>query len=147
IHEVAASNGATELDCDQYKGTSLNLPNGDFAYFPCPIQGRASLSSLEPENLPNGISPHSGFTTAVTQGGNAKTVLSKYMTISFEIPAGADVSSLAIMYWDGSAWVELSNNLDLGGGKLVGLGGFLNPDGTHFQATVNFTGGFILVSK
>jgi len=33
------------------------------------------------------------------------------------------------------------------GGKTVGLGGFVNEDGTHFLARVNFTGDFLEVSK
>jgi len=147
INQVSASAGATNLDCDQYKGTQLNLPNGDFAYFPCPIQDSASLTALEPANTSDEYSPQSGLTAGVTKDGNAQEKLSKYITVSFVIPDGADVSSLAILYWNGSAWVEFSNDLDLGGGKMVGLGGFVNAEGTHFQARVNFTGDFVLVSK
>ena len=125
----------------------LTLPNGNFVYLPCPISGRASLSALEPENTPEGFTLHSGFSTGVTKNGATQETLSKYTTISFKIPDGVDASSLSILYWDGIEWVELIGGLDLGGGKKVNLGGFTNEESTHFQAIVNFSGDFVLVSQ
>lgn len=146
INEVSASGGVVELNCVEYKGTHLNLSNGNFVYLPCPLQGSVSLSSFQPENLPDGFIPHSGFTAGVTENGEERDMLDTYITLSFEIPAGVDVTSLSILYFDGSEWVELSNDLDLGNGKQVGLGGYISVDGLYFQATVNFIGDFVLVS-
>jgi hypothetical protein len=147
IREVSAAGGPVELDCLAFKGTQLNLTNVDFVYFPCPISGNASLSTLEPENLPEGFTLHSGISTGVTKNGVAQETLSKYTTISFELPDGVDVSSLVILFFDSSEWIKLTDGLDLGGGKKVGFGGFVSPEGTYFQATVNFTGDFVLVSQ
>ena len=133
INQVSASSGTVELNCSEYKGTQLSLPDGSFVYFPCPISDSASLSALAPENLPEGATSLSGFTTTVTKNGTAVDSLPAYATLSFLLPEGVDPASLSILYWNGTEWVEQS--------------GFLSPDGLYYQATVNFSGDFVLVSK
>jgi hypothetical protein len=134
INQVSATGGAVELSCELYSGTQLSLPSGDSVYFPCPIKGTATLAGIEETqaDLPDGSTFQSGFTIEVTENGKSTDKLSAFATISFAIPAGVDVSSLAILYWNGSEWVEQV--------------GFVSADGLYFQTTVNFTGTFVLVS-
>lgn len=137
IHEINTTGGASELDCDLYRGTKLILPNGDFAYFPCPIQDTASIYRLEnnvlPADLPSGTSYLSGFTTEVITDGISDSLPGIIMTISFSIPDDANLSSLTILYWDGVAWVEQT--------------GFVSEDGLSFHSFIDFTGSFVLVQK
>ena len=150
---VEAGVDAVELNCDLYSGTRLVLPSGDSATFPCPIRETAQLTGNTggekdlPGDLPEGTTFQSAFTIAVNEDDGTRENLSTYTTLSFVIPEGVDVDSLAILYWDGEAWVELSDGLILEDGKVVGQAGFLSADGTSFQATVTFTGIFVLVSK
>ena len=133
VNQLSASVGTVELDCSLYRGTQLTLPNSNFVYFPCPISDSASLTTLEPENLPEGATSISGFSTAVTKNGVAVETLPTYVTLSFMFPEGVDPASLSILFWNGSEWIEQS--------------GFVSADGLSFQANVNFTGDFVLVSQ
>ncbi|MBU1660136.1 MAG: right-handed parallel beta-helix repeat-containing protein, partial [Chloroflexi bacterium] len=54
------------------------------------------------------------------------------ITLAFQIPAGMKDAELAVMFWNGSAWVEVS------GGSVVG---------DAFVITVNQPGVYVLVSK
>jgi hypothetical protein len=52
---------------------------------------------------------------------------------------------LAILSWDGSGWVELSDGLYFENGGVVLAGGFV--DNGFFQTMTNFIGTFVLVEK
>jgi hypothetical protein len=68
------------------------------------------------------------------------------MTLIFMIPDSMKGKELAVMYWSGKEWIELTGGLDLGNGRLVGGTG-ASGDGMSFQSTVNFIGLFVLVEK
>lgn len=72
--------------------------------------------------------------------------LSPFYTVFFALPESLDGGELAILYWDGMQWVELFSGGNLGNGRIVRDLGF-SKDGSHFQASVNFIGDFILVKK
>ncbi len=152
IHYVETTSGQTiELDCELFSGTMLILPDDNSAYFPCPLSDSASLMSNTqnelPGSLPNGTTFGSALTTSVTKNGESQNTVEDFITISFKIPEDAAVSGLTILYWDGTQWVELTDGLTLQDGRYVALGGFVSADGLSFNATVNFTGTFVLVQK
>jgi len=134
-----------------FRGTMLILPNSDSAYFPCPLSDSANLTSNTndelPAILPSGTKFGSGFTTAVNKDGENQNKVDEFIRISFKIPEGVSASDLAILYWDGAQWVELTDGLTLGDGRNVARGGFVSADGLYFEALVNFTGTFVLVKK
>jgi len=137
LNIVHVTNGQTvELDCEHFSGTKLILENGDGAILPCPIADAASLTDEGKDGLsgplPDGTVFQSGFTLVVSEKGETKSKLSKSATVSFVIPKGMDTSKLSILFWDDTKWVD--------------VGGFNTGDG-HFEASVNFTGTFVLVQK
>jgi hypothetical protein len=69
-----------------------------------------------------------------------------FLTIFFQVPEEMKGQDLAILFWDGTNWVELENGEHLGKGRIVsGLG--YAADGEQFQANLNFIGTFVLVKK
>lgn len=73
--------------------------------------------------------------------------ITPFMRLFFEIPAELKDSELAILYWDGTGWLEVTGPGHLGGGYLIREGGHVSADGSLFEATLNFTGTFVLVKK
>ena len=69
-----------------------------------------------------------------------------FMTLFFVIPESAKGKNLAIMYWDGTTWVELAGGTHLGNGRIIRTVG-PSADGLNFQASLNFIGDFVLVEK
>jgi hypothetical protein len=137
IHTINVTGGeGNGLDCTQYGGTQLILPDNDSALFPCPISDSASLGSLTndklPGTLPKGETFVSGFATSVIRNGASSSPVNGPITVSFSVPDNMKNDKLAILYWDGSKWVEVSAHM--------------TPDG-HFEATTDLTGTFVLVSK
>jgi len=137
LNEVQVTGGeGIELNCSSFRGTVLILPNGDSALFPCPLNDTASLSSLGadalPGDLPDGNTFGSAFTAGVEKDGSAVSTLDSSITLSFVIPDGMG-DSLAILFWDGSSWVEVAGGHSTGDGR--------------FEAGTNHTGTFVLVSK
>jgi hypothetical protein len=137
LNIVHVTNGqSVELDCEHFSGTKLVLENGDSVILPCPLSDSASLKDEAKDGLsaplPDGGVFQSAFTTAVSEKGENKSKLSTSAIISFVIPAGADASKLSILFWDGAKWIEV-------GASATGDG--------HFEASVNYTGTFVLVSK
>jgi len=138
LHTVNITGGEnTGLDCTQYSGTELILPNQDSAIFPCPLSDSASLASFTadklPGTLPDGNTFVSAFATGVLNNGSSQSPVNGLITVSFTIPDNMKDANLAILYWDGSQWVEVP-------------GGHVTADG-HFEALTNLTGTFVLVSK
>ena len=136
IQVVSVSQAAVQLSCELHAGTRLALPNGDFVYIPCPIGEMASLGALAEGNLPGALPEgsryHSGFTFALMAGEQSLEQVEGLMTLSFVIPDGTDPDDLAILFWDGSQWVDVSG---------------ASRTGNRFEAQVNFTGSFILVNQ
>jgi hypothetical protein len=153
VLEVEVGEDSVDLDCKAFSGTLLSLPNGDAALFPCPISDSATLNGdlANQGDLPGGLllgnTYQSAFTTEVTRNGEPVEKLPTFVTLAFAMPEGVDPADLSILFWDGSDWVELIDGLKLSEGKRVGQGGFVSTDGEFFQATVNFTGTFVLVSE
>ena len=152
IHYVETTGGQTvNLNCKLFSGTVLTLPNEDSAYFPCPLSGSASLVGNTNNELsgilPDGTKFGSGFTVTISKDGESQNIVDEFIRISFKIREGVAVSDLAILYWDGTLWIELTDGLTLGDGRKVALGGFVSMDGLYFEALVNFTGTFVLVQK
>jgi hypothetical protein len=137
LHIINVTGGeANGLDCTQYSGTELILPDHDSAIFPCPISDSASLGPLTsdalPGTLPGGDTYVSAFITGVTKNGSSSSPVNGPITVSFAIPDNMKNANLAILVWDGSKWVEVP--------------GHMTADG-HFEALTNLTGIFVLVSK
>jgi hypothetical protein len=136
-----------ELDCALFRGTVLILPNGDSLTFLCPTQGNASIGPLGsdalPGDLPDGTTFVSAINSLLTGGDNEP--LPGNVTISFLIPDDLQDADFAILYWDGSGWVDLQEaNFD--DGRSVFNGGSFSGDG-HFEAITNFSGLFVLVTR
>jgi hypothetical protein len=74
----------------------------------------------------------SGFTTSVIKNGASSSPVNGSIIVSFTVPDNMKNSTLSILYWDGSKWVEVS--------------GHMTADG-HFETTTDLTGTFVLVSK
>lgn len=131
-----ASGQSVELDCEVYNGTRLSLPNGSSLFLPCPITGSASLTENSTEDLPGmlpeGWTFQSGFTTLLKENGTDLDELNTQVTLSFPIPEGVDSSTLGILYWNGTQWLEM-DVLAAGDGQL--------------QSFVSHMGTFVLVSK
>jgi len=87
-----------------------------------------------PGELPSGATHLGSLDAQVTSGGTAQDTLppSGKITLKFPIPDGVDETSLAVLFWNGSAWVEVP------GGKVV--------DG-FFVVTVEEPGNYVLVSQ
>jgi len=111
---------------------------------PCPIDDLASIVDTHkiedlPKPLPEGNTFLSAFTTAVTKKGEKLgKLLDGYATISFVIPEGADVSKLAILFWDDTQWIEVKNTY-VRNDPVTGK--------TYFEAYVTDMGTFVLVQK
>jgi len=137
------SGQAVGLDCEHFGGTKLILENGNSTTLPCPIDDSASIidnKKIEdlPKPLPESVTFKSAFTTSVTQKGEKLGKLINSSIISFVIPEGADVSKLAILFWDGSEWTEVKNTY-VRNDPVTGE--------SYLEAFVNETGTFVLVQK
>jgi hypothetical protein len=143
---VNEGDGPVDLDCELYSGTMLILSNGDSVTFKCSIVGSATLNRLTgdglPGDLPEGVEFFSGMGAGHSPDGS-NTALDGLVVVSFVIPD--DSASFAILYWNGSEWVDLKD-ASFEDGREVVNGGVKTGDG-HFQAITNFSGTFVLVTK
>jgi hypothetical protein len=150
LHLVPVNDAGTpvELDCELFSGTVLILNNGDSITFKCPIPGSATLGSLTSDGLPGALPESMEYVSGMGAGqnpdGNDKA-LSGLVILSFIIPEGVDPAGFAILYWNGSEWVDLKD-AKFEDGREVTSGGFNNGNG-YFEAIVNFSGNFVLVTK
>jgi len=140
--------GSAEFNCELFSSTTLVLANGDSVTFKCPISGSGALSPLGsdalPGGLPEGVTYASGL-NAVPSPDGSDTALDGQVVISFIVPEGQESAELAILYWNGSEWVDLKD-ATFDDGREVVNGGGKTGDG-HFQAITNFSGTFVLVTK
>ena len=123
------------LDCTQYAGTEMVLPNGDHVLMPCPIGSApgttGSLNRVINDNLPGKLDGKYTFVSAFDTEINP-ALSGGMITVGFKIPAGKQSANFTILHWDGSKWVS--------------LGGLLNPPG-YFSVQTNLTGNFVLVTQ
>jgi hypothetical protein len=131
------SGQSVELDCVQYRGTLLVLPNNDRVLYPCSLKEQGKVESLGQDNLPGALPDGDTFASAFSahlfKGGDQQTKVDPFITIAFGIPEGADASDLAILFWDGEKWVEVKN-------------AHVGEDG-HFEAQVGVMGTYVLVTR
>jgi hypothetical protein len=119
------------LDCSSSSATVLTLANGDAVTISCPVTGTATLQGLTADDLPGNVPDGSTFASALSVQLSAGEVnLPGSLTVSFNV--SGKTGPFAMLHWDGTSWVEVP--------------GTLTEDG-HYEATVDFTGTFVLVSK
>lgn len=141
LRVVNVTSGSTvDLDCENYSGTKLILENGDNLVVPCPLNSSAGLTKQGrdglPSSLPDGAGFLSGFVTTVNDAGTTNGTLSQYILVSFVVPEDVDISTLVILYWDGSQWMEVDGTFTR------------TEDGlTYLEAYVNYTGTFVLAQR
>jgi hypothetical protein len=122
---------------------TLTLPNGDQATFSAGSGDTASLLGVEegdlPDALPDGSSFVSAMTTGLFTGTTPVTTLpsGESIILSFQIPEGMEGATFTLLAWDATA--------NDGLGDWVEVPATVTPDGT-VQATVNFTGTFVLTT-
>jgi len=104
---------------------------------------KVSVKSFEEVMRENILFP-SGMQADQSPDGS-DTALDGLVIVSFVVPADFNSASLAILYWNGSDWVDLKEAA-FDDGRVVFNGGYLTGNG-HFEALTNFSGTFALVSK
>lgn len=130
--------GGEQITCDgTATSTTVKLPNGDEVTLPCPINDFAVVAAIVESELPNPLGDGNRFLSALTanvmRGNQPVQNLEDPMTVSFVIPEGLKSDVLAILFWDGTQWVELD--------------GQLSEDGLHFEVLTELAGTFVLVGK
>ena len=136
------------LNCTQYSEVTLALASGDFMSYTCPATGNVNLGRVGidlaqlPASLPTGYRYISGITSM--QAG-LSFLSAGIVKVSFVIPADLLSANLTVLYWDGSAWVDLSS-ATFTDGRLVFNRGEKTTNG-QYQITTNFSGIFVLVQK
>ena len=160
-----------KLNCNSFVGTILVLENGDRVRIPCPIADASTLTRVSPQDLPgaipNGYGYLSGLNLEIALDGQVLDTLDTAITISFR--TDQNPSTLAILYWNGSNWDELSSFGNHGsiiygsgeilfwngtswtdivppGEKVIGNVGYMTSGG-YFETVLNFPGIFILTEK
>jgi hypothetical protein len=139
-----SSGQSVDLDCEHFSGTKLMLENDNSMTVPCPINDSASIVDTKkvedlPKPLPEGKTFLSAFTTSVSKKGEKLgKLLESFATISFVIPEGTDISKLAILFWDGSQWIDVKNTY-VRNDPITGK--------SYFEAYVTDLGTFVLVQK
>jgi len=94
--------------------------------FTSPSAGASTGTSLTQGQLPAPLNQGNAFVSAL------QVSVSGTITLHFPIPAGMEGADLAVMFWNGSGWVEVP------GGSVVG---------SEFVITVTQPGIYVLVSK
>jgi hypothetical protein len=152
IVNLPAENAAHSvgLDCTAFGGTSLILPNGDRVTYLCPTVGDVDLLHIaNDDSLLGGLQGKgayiSAMSTQLTEGGIEKSRTTGNLVISFVIPVDMVGFDVAIFYWDGSTWVDLSKAA-FQDGRQIFNGGVKTVDG-RFEAATNFPGVFAFVRK
>lgn len=98
------------------------------------LQLKEVTNDILPGALPTGASYITGMNTDISMAGKAVTVLpvGGKIKLRFPIPAGVDEASLAVLFWNGTAWVEVP------GGEMV--------DG-FYEIGINEPGNYVLASQ
>ena len=137
------------LDCSIYGGTQVVIRRDGRVIFHCPTVGEAVVYAeqykLLPAPLPDGRRFVSGLTIALSDGGKPQPLTPGLTTLSFALPKNAKINDFIVLYWTGKQWIDL-NEADFEGGATIYDGGTLTGDG-YIEASVNFTGSFVLTSQ
>lgn len=144
----AGLNEPLALNCTQYSEVTLALANGDFMSYTCPATGNVNLAriGIDPAQLPAALPTGYKYISGITSMQAGLDFLSTgIVKISFVIPADLLSASLTVLFWDGSAWVDLSS-ANFSDGRQVYNRGEKTPNGMY-QITTNFSGIFVLVQK
>jgi hypothetical protein len=116
------------------------------------ISGSGESQMFKPVDVPqivwyfNETSDETGGYEAVSWDGDEWVDTPLFLTIFFLVPEELDTQNLAILYWDGANWAELSNDTHMGQGRIVS-GLEYSENSGYLQANVNFTGVFVLAQK
>jgi hypothetical protein len=146
VNVIPTEAGQHELDCQNYSATVLLLPNNDHVRFPCPLRDTAGINAVTSDNLPATLPENNtfrgGLNVQLFSEEVAQASASPFVTVSFLIPEGVDAEKLAILFWNGSEWVDL-------GGEVgnVGPHGKVEEGKLYFNVTTSYVGTFVLVSK
>jgi hypothetical protein len=140
---------AITLDCSNYGGTQFDIPDSWQVIFRCPTLGDVVIRPEALNSLPALLPDKSIFVSALTLSLNEKEI-EQYLTtgltmLSFALPKDTKGQNYDLLYWTGKQWVDLK----LAGfqdGRIVFDGGTLTGEGS-MEASVNFTGTFVLVSE
>ena len=127
---VSGARQQVTLDCRLYAGTKLVLPNGDSALIPCPSGEFANLQSRSEASLPGELPEDWAYGSGLVLDLDQAT--GSQVSLSFVIPDGVSTDTLAILFWDGSQWVEVAG---------------ATQRGDRFETQVDHSGIFVLVSK
>lgn len=123
--------------------TTLQLPNGNGVMFSAGAGTSASivdiLEDALPDDLPSGANFVAGISAAVFNGVAPVQSLpaGETLTVTFDIPAGMEGETFAILYWDATLNGGLGGWAEAGGEVVDG----------QVVVTVNFTGTFVLVTQ
>jgi hypothetical protein len=135
--DLSSQNPSTGPICNGEKKVVL-APGDGFGIFQnlCGLdfQLEEVTNDILPGALPTEASYITGMNTDISMAGKAVTVLpvgGKIM-LRFPIPDGVDQSSLAVLFWNGTAWVEVP------GGEVV--------DG-FYEVEINEPGNYVLASQ
>jgi hypothetical protein len=111
--------------CDNGGGVIITspLPSDEL-----PNDESFTTTSQTQDQLPSALGQFDAFVSALQVNGQ----VTSGVTLSFPIPAGMESADLAVMFWNGSGWVEVP------GGSVVG---------NEFVITVTQPGIYVLVSK
>ncbi len=100
------------------------------------------LASPSSDELPGGLPDGNTFISALQL---IQTAPSGEVVISFPIPYSMQDANLAILYWDGTQWVDLATATFRDSRRV--LDGGHKTDNGYFQASVNFGGIFAFVAR
>jgi hypothetical protein len=130
--------GGEQITCDESQtSVKVMLANGNFVTLACPINEYAIVDQALEDGLPAPLEDGNDFISATTalviRANQPVGSLEDAMVVSFLIPDGMQDAEFAILFWDGTQWVELE--------------GKLSEDGLHFEVTTSFAGIFVLVTK
>lgn len=113
-NKVGVDRQVTSLDCNLYSGTTLSLENGNSAYIPCPIIDSARLADI-PElglvkKLPNDRKFVSAFILDIYRNGQLIGLGNESGLVDFSsIYTPANIANYVYIYWDGTDWVEVTD--------------------------------------
>lgn len=103
------------LDCNYYNATYVLMENGDGAIIPCPISGSAELDKVEEIN-PYGELPDvnlfvSGMRLAISGEDQTFKPVTVQDVVWFFNGANNDSGGYEAVYWDGSDWVDITEQI------------------------------------
>jgi hypothetical protein len=120
------------------------IPGGAFGnvtmYSNITTAGTVILGPVSIDQLPGSLPEVTTFVSALQVLQSNDIVV-----ISFAIPEGLHDSNLSILYWDGTAWLDLASTTFEDGREVID-GGHKTDNG-FYEAIVNFGGTFVLVQK